>query len=164
MGFLSRPSLKLSLLLLAAELAVGTGTNTEHIAKVNTKRQLVTASQLRPAYDFVIVGGGTAGLTVADRLSEAFPASKSTVHSMSPRGVSSKAPSVNTTSWSKPRTSFTLSESMLTYLLLPRNRPGNRIRRDRRHTGNIRPAGPMGNFRTWGGILGFLLAAQPGHG
>ncbi|KAK0719235.1 hypothetical protein B0H67DRAFT_149205 [Lasiosphaeris hirsuta] len=35
------------------------------------KRQV---SQLRSNYDFVIVGGGTSGLTVADRLSAAFPA------------------------------------------------------------------------------------------
>ena len=35
------------------------------------KRQ---ASELRDGgYDFVIAGGGTSGLTVADRLSEAFP-------------------------------------------------------------------------------------------
>jgi hypothetical protein len=34
-------------------------------------------SELRDAYDFVIAGGGTAGLTVADRLTEAFPNRKS---------------------------------------------------------------------------------------
>ena len=35
-------------------------------------------SELRDdAYDFVIAGGGTSGLTVADRLSEAFPNSMS---------------------------------------------------------------------------------------
>ncbi|KAK3395255.1 hypothetical protein B0H63DRAFT_369427, partial [Podospora didyma] len=34
------------------------------------KRQ---ASELRPNYDFIIAGGGTSGLTVADRLSKAFP-------------------------------------------------------------------------------------------
>lgn len=31
------------------------------------------ASELLPSYDFVIAGGGTCGLTVANRLSEAFP-------------------------------------------------------------------------------------------
>lgn len=36
----------------------------------SVKRQI---SQLRDSYDFVIVGGGTCGLTVADRLTEAFP-------------------------------------------------------------------------------------------
>lgn len=30
-------------------------------------------SELHRSYDFVIAGGGTAGLTIADRLSEAFP-------------------------------------------------------------------------------------------
>ncbi|KAK4147318.1 uncharacterized protein C8A04DRAFT_8974 [Dichotomopilus funicola] len=36
----------------------------------HAKRQV---SQLRDRYDFLVVGGGTSGLTVADRLSEAFP-------------------------------------------------------------------------------------------
>jgi choline dehydrogenase len=36
------------------------------------KRQV---SQLRPNYGFIIAGGATAGLTVADRLTEAFPKS-----------------------------------------------------------------------------------------
>lgn len=39
-----------------------------------TKRQV---SQLQDRYDFVVVGAGTSGLTVADRLSEAFPSSRS---------------------------------------------------------------------------------------
>jgi choline dehydrogenase-like flavoprotein len=34
------------------------------------KRQV---SQLRPSYDFIVAGGGTTGLTVADRLTETFP-------------------------------------------------------------------------------------------
>ena len=36
----------------------------------NVKRQ---DSQLLDSYDFVIAGAGTSGLTVADRLTEAFP-------------------------------------------------------------------------------------------
>jgi hypothetical protein len=36
----------------------------------NVKRRQI---ELRNSYDFVIAGGGTSGLTVADRLSEALP-------------------------------------------------------------------------------------------
>ncbi len=39
---------------------------------------LASAQQLSDRYDFVIAGGGTAGLTLADRLTKAFPRSKST--------------------------------------------------------------------------------------
>ena len=49
---------------------VGTVRASRHMA---VRRQV---SELRDSYDFVIAGGGTSGLTVADRLSEAFSDSK----------------------------------------------------------------------------------------
>ncbi|KAK8092463.1 uncharacterized protein PG998_014948 [Apiospora kogelbergensis] len=54
-----------SILLLSALQTLAQGAR-----DVVTKRQV---TQLRDQYDFVVLGGGTAGLTVADRLSEAFP-------------------------------------------------------------------------------------------
>jgi ribulose 1,5-bisphosphate synthetase/thiazole synthase len=36
----------------------------------NAGFHIENVSQLRDAYDYIIVGGGTSGLTVADRLSE----------------------------------------------------------------------------------------------
>jgi len=41
--------------------------------RAHTKRQV---TQLRESYDFVVIGGGTAGLTVADRISEPLSDSK----------------------------------------------------------------------------------------
>ena len=54
---------------LAASLAVVVGA----VPHAAVKGQV---SQLRDHYDFIVAGGGTSGLTVADRLSEAFPNSE----------------------------------------------------------------------------------------
>jgi choline dehydrogenase len=43
-------------------------------AEVLAKRQV---TELRREYDFIIVGGGTTGLTVAHRVADAFPESES---------------------------------------------------------------------------------------
>ena len=71
MGFLGAALVSLAALTSAAAAAGGVPSAS---ANANVKRQV---SQLRDKYDFVVVGGGTTGLTVADRLSEAFPASAS---------------------------------------------------------------------------------------
>ncbi len=59
----------LTCLIAVLDLTSGTPWST-----ANVKRQ---ASQLLDSYDFVISGAGTCGLTVADRLTEAFPDSLS---------------------------------------------------------------------------------------
>jgi ribulose 1,5-bisphosphate synthetase/thiazole synthase len=61
-------------LLGAAFVSLAALTSAASIPTSNVKRQV---SQLRDKYDFVVVGGGTSGLTVADRLTAAFPASRS---------------------------------------------------------------------------------------
>ncbi|KAK4149017.1 hypothetical protein C8A00DRAFT_38399 [Chaetomidium leptoderma] len=54
----------------SASIALSLAALAGALPDATVKRQV---SQLRPSYDFVIVGGGTSGLTVADRLSKAFP-------------------------------------------------------------------------------------------
>ena len=67
-------AMKPSTCLPIALLLAGVADAVRHTNSAKTKRQI---SHLRTGgYDFIVAGGGTSGLTVADRLSEAFPQSK----------------------------------------------------------------------------------------
>jgi len=61
---------RLTILLLGVLAAVNALPYTSPNPHAKVKRQV---DELRDSYDFVVIGGGTAGLTVADRLTEAFP-------------------------------------------------------------------------------------------
>ena len=60
-------------LLRATLVSLAAVTSAASVPNASFKRQV---SQLRPSYDFVVVGGGTSGLTVANRLTEALSSSK----------------------------------------------------------------------------------------
>ena len=62
---MARPILSLIVLALAAGLGSAAVPRGIHKARV-----LKEPAELEESYDYVIVGGGTAGLTVADRLAE----------------------------------------------------------------------------------------------
>ncbi|KAK8093543.1 hypothetical protein PG997_000228 [Apiospora hydei] len=67
---LSKRSSLLWTLAAASSALVSTATGFAIPRSAHQARQIRDASQLLPAYDYVIVGGGTSGLTVADRLTE----------------------------------------------------------------------------------------------
>ncbi len=46
---------------------------TARVGALSQANVIQDVTELRDSYDFIIAGGGTCGLTVADRLTEAFP-------------------------------------------------------------------------------------------
>ena len=57
---------------LRINLVIAINCVTEILARpsVYSARHITHSRDIKPTYDYVIVGGGTAGLTVADRLTE----------------------------------------------------------------------------------------------
>jgi len=62
----------LNALLAVAPLAAWAGA----VPGQSAERRQISPDKLHDKYDFIIAGGGTSGLTVADRLTAAFPKSK----------------------------------------------------------------------------------------
>ncbi|KAK5659751.1 hypothetical protein OQA88_962 [Cercophora sp. LCS_1] len=89
------------------------------VPSANIKRQV---TQLRDKYDFVVLGGGTSGLTVADRLSERFPTK--TVLVVEYGDVAPNAPGVfdPPTDWITPHPD---APPAWTFLALPSPEMGN---------------------------------------
>lgn len=58
-------------LFIACLLALAHGTTTGRHSTLGPRMTLIDrVSQLKPVYDYVIIGGGTSGLVVANRLTE----------------------------------------------------------------------------------------------
>jgi ribulose 1,5-bisphosphate synthetase/thiazole synthase len=78
------------MLLLASLWTVQLATHVAALPHAAVKRQV---TQLRDHYDFIVVGGGTAGLTVADRLTEALSNSESISITLTSFGILSPSSS-----------------------------------------------------------------------